>query len=44
MEGSGTGLGLSLSYDIVTHGHAGSLTLDESIDQGAAFVVTLPRP
>ena len=41
--GSGTGLGLSLSYDIVTQGHAGSLTLDESVDVGVSFIVRLPR-
>ena len=40
--GSGTGLGLSLSYDIVTQGHGGSLTAESSGGQGAAFVVRLP--
>jgi signal transduction histidine kinase len=40
--GSGTGLGLSLSYDIVTQGHGGTLTVESDEGQGAAFVVTLP--
>lgn len=40
--GEGTGLGLSLSYDIVTKGHRGSMTAGESPDGGAMFVITLP--
>lgn len=40
--GSGTGLGLSLSYDIVTQGHGGTLTVESELGQGAAFVVALP--
>ncbi|RME21349.1 MAG: GAF domain-containing protein [Deltaproteobacteria bacterium] len=39
---SGTGLGLSLSWDIVTQGHGGTLVLDSDVEEGAAFVVTLP--
>jgi C4-dicarboxylate-specific signal transduction histidine kinase len=39
--GSGTGLGLSLSYDIVTQGHGGHMSLGD-VSEGAAFVVTLP--
>ena len=40
--GSGTGVGLSLSYDIVAQGHGGSLRLENGEGGGAAFVVTLP--
>jgi signal transduction histidine kinase len=40
--GSGTGLGLSLSYDIVTNGHGGSLTVESEPGRGATFVMTLP--
>jgi signal transduction histidine kinase len=40
--GSGTGLGLSLSYDIVTQGHSGTLTVESIEGEGATFVVTLP--
>ena len=41
--GSGTGLGLSLSFDIVTQGHAGTLTVESEEGQGAILVVRLPR-
>jgi signal transduction histidine kinase len=40
--GSGTGLGLSLSYDIVTQGHGGRLTVESTEGEGATFVITLP--
>ncbi len=40
--GEGTGLGLSLSYDIITKGHGGSLTVESQENQGTAFVITLP--
>lgn len=39
--GSGTGLGLPLSYDIV-RAHHGTLTLASAEGPGATFVVTLP--
>ncbi len=40
--GEGTGLGLSLSYDIVTKGHGGSLELETGLGNGAAFTILLP--
>jgi signal transduction histidine kinase len=40
--GEGTGLGLSLSYDIVVKGHGGNLTVVSQEDQGAAFTFLLP--
>ena len=41
--GSGnTGLGLSLSYEIVTQGHGGTLAVESDEGEGATFIVTLP--
>ena len=40
--GSGTGLGLSLAFDIVTQVHGGSLTCETQVGRGTAFVVRLP--
>jgi len=34
--------GLSLSYDIVTQGHGGTLTVESTEGEGATFIVTLP--
>ncbi|MGA7305650.1 MAG: ATP-binding protein, partial [Rhodothermales bacterium] len=39
---SGTGLGLSMSYDIVTKGHGGTLDVESEEGKGATFVVRLP--
>jgi signal transduction histidine kinase len=39
--GQGTGLGLSLSYDIVK-AHGGEIKLNTKIDQGTEFTITLP--
>jgi signal transduction histidine kinase len=41
--GEGTGLGLSLSYDIITQEHGGTLKLDKEVSDGASFIITLPK-
>jgi signal transduction histidine kinase/streptogramin lyase len=41
--GEGTGLGLSMSYDIITKGHGGELKVDNKEGEGAVFFVTLPE-
>ena len=40
--GSGTGLGLSLSFDIITKGHNGSLEVDTTERFGSEFIIQLP--
>jgi len=42
--GQGTGLGLSLAYDIVTKGHGGTIKLDSTEGEGTTFIITLPNP
>ncbi|GAB3805972.1 hypothetical protein GCM10028819_40380 [Spirosoma humi] len=42
--GEGTGLGLSLSYDIITKGHGGSLLVESQEGEGSTFIVELPNP
>ena len=38
----GTGLGLSLSYDIVTKGHGGELEVTSKLGNGTTFVIKFP--
>ncbi|MDX1420849.1 MAG: PAS domain S-box protein [Rubricoccaceae bacterium] len=40
--GEGTGLGLSLAYDIVTQGHGGSLTVRSREGEGTVFSIIFP--
>ena len=40
--GQGTGLGLSLSYDIITKGHGGTLTVTTQPGEFSEFVIHLP--
>jgi len=40
--GEGTGLGLSLSYDIITNGHGGELSVESVEGEGAEFMILLP--
>jgi signal transduction histidine kinase len=40
--GQGTGLGLSLAYDIVTKGHGGEIEVESVEGGGTTFVVKLP--
>ena len=42
--GEGTGLGLSMSYDIVTKGHRGTIELDSKVGEGSSFIINLPYP
>jgi signal transduction histidine kinase len=40
--GEGTGLGLSLSYDIVVKGHGGSVSVETKEGEFTAFIIQLP--
>ncbi|MCP4694380.1 MAG: PAS domain S-box protein, partial [Desulfobacterales bacterium] len=41
--GEGTGLGLSVSYFIITENHGGAMTIDSTPGKGARFIIRLPR-
>jgi len=41
-SGEGTGLGLSLSYDIITKGHEGELSVKTVEGEGTEFIITIP--
>ncbi|WP_353480401.1 ATP-binding protein [Haliscomenobacter sp.] len=40
--GQGTGLGLSLAYDIVTKGHRGTLEVESKRENGTIFTIKIP--
>jgi len=40
--GEGTGLGLSMSYDMITKGHSGELTVATKEGEYAEFIIVLP--
>ncbi len=40
--GEGTGLGLSLSHDIITTGHGGTLLVESREGEGTEFIIGLP--
>ena len=40
--GEGTGLGLSLSYDIITKGHGGTMEVITKANEGTKFIITIP--
>ncbi len=42
-SGQGTGLGLSLSYDIVTKGHNGDLLVESKEGEGITFTILIPK-
>ncbi len=41
-SGEGTGLGLSLSFDIITKGHGGELIVKTEENKGTEFIIVLP--
>jgi signal transduction histidine kinase len=40
--GEGTGLGLSLSYDIITKGHGGEIKVNSREGESTSFIIKLP--
>ena len=40
--GVGTGLGLSVSYFIITENHAGEITVESQLGKGSTFIICLP--
>lgn len=41
-SGDGTGLGLSMSYEIITKGHGGEIKVDSVEGEGTTFTIELP--
>lgn len=42
--GEGTGLGLSMSYDIIVQGHKGEMRVDTAPGEYTEFIIVLPKP
>ncbi|HRG09404.1 MAG TPA: ATP-binding protein, partial [Cyclobacteriaceae bacterium] len=42
-SGQGTGLGLSMSYEIITKGHGGELKVETRENEGTTFTISLPN-
>ncbi len=42
--GQGTGLGLSLSYDIIKKGHGGEIKVETKEGEGTSFIIFIPIP
>ena len=40
--GAGTGLGLSVSYFIITENHGGSMTVESATGKGTVFIIKIP--
>jgi signal transduction histidine kinase len=40
--GEGTGLGLSLAYDIITKEHTGTIKAESEEGEGTRFIINLP--
>jgi signal transduction histidine kinase len=40
--GEGTGLGLSLAYDIITKEHNGTIKVESRENEGSTFIINLP--
>jgi signal transduction histidine kinase len=41
--GEGTGLGLSLSYDIIVKEHLGEMKVNSEVNEYAEFIITIPK-
>ena len=41
--GQGTGLGLSLSFDIVVQEHQGQINVNSTVGKYAEFVIVIPK-
>jgi len=41
-SGNGTGLGLSLAYDIIVKGHNGEIKFNSEINEGSSFIISFP--